>query len=193
LVTAADTLRRACEALSAQDKTTAEAIVSAEFPFKPAVKSDRKYTETETTALFLRDGFVDRYSGDRLIYPPVLRLISLALPSAFPYHPNWKMDQCHIAYWALSPTVDHIIPVSRGGDDDAENWATTSMLRNSSKSNWLLEEINWSLHPRGKLSDWDGMFYWFLSHVSANPNLLEHNFVKRWHSAAAANFGKEST
>jgi len=179
--------------LSGHDRTKAEAILSVEIPFEPAVQSNRKYTETEATALFLRDGFVDRYSGDRLIYPPVLRLVSLTLPSLFPYHPNWKMDQCHIAFWTLSPTVDHIIPVARGGADDAENWATTSMYRNSSKSNWLLDEIGWSLHPRGKLSDWDGMFDWFLSHVSANPQLLEQKFVKRWHRAALANYDKQST
>ncbi|HBZ29901.1 MAG TPA: HNH endonuclease, partial [Nitrosomonas nitrosa] len=29
------------------------------------------------------------------------------------------MDACHIAYWELSPTLDHVVPVTLGG---AEKW-----------------------------------------------------------------------
>ena len=179
-----DTLKRVCDALSSNNVTTAEAIISAEFPFEPPIPQKRKYTEAQSTEVFLRDGFVDRYSGDRLIFPPVLRVISMALPTGFPFHPNWKMDQCHIAYWTLSPTVDHVVPVARGGIDEAENWVTTSMFRNGAKSNWLLEEIGWTIHPKGELSDWDGMFYWFLSYVEANPLVLGNSLIKRWHRAA---------
>lgn len=24
---------------------------------------------------------------------------------------NWKMSECHLAYWHLLPTIDHIIPI----------------------------------------------------------------------------------
>ncbi len=188
-----DALKRACDALSMQDLATAEAIISSEIPFEPTAKQSRRYTETEATHLFLRDGFIDRYSGDRLIYPPVLRLVSLMLPSVFPYQSNWKLDQCHIAFWKLSPTVDHMVPVARGGLDKPQNWVTTSMFRNSAKSNWLLEEIGWSLHPRGNLSDWDGMFSWFLSYVAASPDVLKNSLVKRWHSAATNAHDKLNT
>lgn len=58
------------------------------------------------------------------------------------------------------------------------------MFRNSAKSSWLLEEIGWSLHPPGKLSDWDGMFHWFLNYAVDNPYILENKLVRRWHRAA---------
>jgi len=68
------------------------------------------------TRIFARDGFIDRYRGSRLIFPPVLRLLSLYLPKEFPYHKNGKMTEGHMAYWELFPTVDHVVPSS-------ERWA----------------------------------------------------------------------
>jgi hypothetical protein len=78
---------------------------------------------------------VDRYSGLPLVFPGVLRLLSRLLPQEFPFHPNWKMAETHPAYWELFPTIDHVLPVSRGGVDSDVNWVTTSMLRNAAKAN----------------------------------------------------------
>jgi hypothetical protein len=58
----------------------------------------------------MRDGFCDRYTGRRLVFPGVLRLISELFPKEFPWHPNWKQGVGHSLYWELSPTVDHVIP-----------------------------------------------------------------------------------
>ena len=60
--------------------------------------------------IYLRDGFVDRYIGHRLKFPPVLRLLSMKFPDSFPFHKNWKMSDCHVAYWELMSTIDHIVP-----------------------------------------------------------------------------------
>ena len=72
----------------------------------------------------------DQYCGARLVCVAALRLISKRLPDQFPFQTNWRTDACHFAFWELVPTLDHILPVSRGGTDDESNWATTSMLRN---------------------------------------------------------------
>jgi hypothetical protein len=32
----------------------------------------------------------------------------------FPYHPNWKMEVTHPAYWELTATVEHVVPVCHG-------------------------------------------------------------------------------
>jgi len=64
-------------------------------------------------AAFARDGFVDRYSGARLVCGATLRLISKRPPVQFPFQPNWRTDACHFAFWDLAPTIDHILPVSR--------------------------------------------------------------------------------
>ena len=150
---------------------------------KPAT-SRRKATLTEATRVFLRDGFVDRYAGTRLVFPPVLRLISQTLPEEFPFHPNWKMSECHVAYWELSATVDHVVPVARGGRDDETNWVCTSMLRNGVKSNWTLDELGWDLLPSGDLEEWDGMLGWFLNFANSHKDILHHPYLRRWHVAA---------
>jgi hypothetical protein len=176
-----DVIKRVCKALSDGDKDGAATTLRTEYPFEAPTFAGRKYKEIEATRIFTRDGFIDRYSGQRLIFQPALRLLSMILPAEFPYHPNWKMDQTHIAFWELTPTVDHIVPVARGGADDETNWVTTSMLRNSAKSNWTLDDLNWELFPPGDITKWDGLCDWFLGIVG--PEHLKNGLIRRWHKA----------
>jgi len=129
-------------------------------------------------------GFVDRYSGDKLIFPPVLRLLSILIPEEFPFHKNWKMSACHIGFWQLLPTIDHIIPLSRGGTNEESNMVCTSQLRNSVKANWLLEELGWELHPPGNLLKWDGLMNWFIRYVGKYPKFLQDSYLNSWYKAA---------
>ena len=75
-------------------------------------------------------------------------------------------------YWELFPTVDHIVPIARGGIDEESNWVTTSMLRNSMKSNWTLEELDWSLLPTGDLQEWDGLTNLFVLLIDNFPQFF---------------------
>jgi hypothetical protein len=134
--------------------------------------------------IFLRDGFVDGYSGDRLIFPGALRLISKKLPKAFPYHSAWKMDECHIAYWDLYPTIDHMIPFAKKGKHEKDNWVLTSQLRNSLKSHWTLEELGWKICPHETLKKWDGMTRWFLDFIDKDKSPLENKSIKDWYKVA---------
>jgi hypothetical protein len=178
------TIQKICDLLLADDMSNASRITRREYPFVIQALAERKYTELESTRIFVRDGFIDRYSGDRLIFPGVLRLISSLLPAEFPFHPSWKMSECHIAYWELSPTIDHVVPVARGGTDDETNWVTTSMLRNSAKSNWTLEELGWKLLPAGDSKEWDGMIGWFVEYIRRDATRLAERKIKRWYNAA---------
>jgi len=137
------------------------------------------------TDLFVRDGFIDRYRGSRLVFPPTLRLISEKLPQHFPYHPNWKMSVTHRAFWELSPTVDHIRPVALGGNDDPSNWATCSMLTNSIKANWTLEELGWQLLPAGDIRQWDGLLSWFVAQMDKEPQYVKESaYFRNWLTVA---------
>ncbi len=180
----AQTIADACVALTSTGIDSASKIMESKYPHIEVSNAGRKYTEAQSIEIFLHDGFIDRFSGTKLIFPPVLRLLSLRLPKEFPFHPNWKMSECHIAYWELFPTVDHLIPVARGGPDESSNWVTTSMLHNGAKSNWLVEELNWVLHQPGDSSEWDGMMSWFLDYAEENPDILDVQYIKRWHRAA---------
>ncbi len=172
-----------CKALSENKIDVAKNILNTEFVHRAIIRADRNYTEYQLTKLFIRDGFIDRYSGKKLVFPPVLRLLSHLMPEGFPFHKNWKMSDCHIAYWKLFPTVDHIIPIARGGEDNEENHVTTSMLRNSAKSNWLLEELGWELYPTGKLDEWDGLTRWFLEYGENHSDIFNIPYIAQWHKA----------
>ena len=177
-------IKHTCSLLSQGKMEEAALEIKSHYPFKPVTKSPRKYTPFQMASLFVRDGFVDRYKGDLLVFPPALRLISYHLPREFPYHPNGKMDAGHIAYWELFPTIDHVIPVSRGGKDEEANWVCCSMLTNSVKSNWTLKEIGWELLPPGDIKVWDGMFNWFVEQIDDNKKLLSDKYFRIWYNAA---------
>jgi hypothetical protein len=136
--------------------------------------------------VFLRDGYIDRYSGNRLVFPGVLRLISHLLPTDFPYHPNWTFGVGHPWYWDLFPTVDHLVPVAGQGVDDATNWVTTSMRGNLLKSNRTLSDLGWTLAPSGDAESWDGRMGWYVDFISNHPELQGIPSLRAWQRAAIA-------
>ena len=160
---------------------TGRRIILEEYPFQPAIIHKRQYSEKQKMEQFKRDGFIDRYTGEKLVNPGVLKMISFFYPKEFPYHAHWKMTDTHVAYMELIPTIDHIVPISKGGSDSRENWVTTSMNKNAKKSNWTLDEIGWKLYPAGNIDDWDGLTKLFISLVEKYPHVLTDNYIAKWY------------
>jgi 5-methylcytosine-specific restriction endonuclease McrA len=179
----ADVIRRVAEALTEGNIGRASEIAMTEYPFVAAVASKRQYTPFQSLQVFHRDGFIDRYSAERLVNPGALHVLSKTLPLEFPAHPNWRMSESHMVYWELFPTIDHVVPVARGGADDDSNWVTTSMVRNAAKSNWMLDELGWRLVDPGDPSTWDGLSRWFVDYVDAHQELLTDPYIGRWSNA----------
>ena len=142
--------------------------------------------------LFMRDGFIDRYTGNRLINPGVFRLLHVVLGDDFPTHPNGKFSETHIAFWELFPTVDHRVPVSRGGPDNESNWVTASMPTNQVKAHRTVADLGWELHLPGAWEEWDGLSRWLVNYLAKNPNVLEEaakphrGYIRRWLTATNA-------
>ncbi len=170
------------------NKVAAKTIICQEYPHTYYEIEKRTYTMAQKMAQFISDGFIDRYTGDKLINPGILKVISYYFPQDFPYHSHWKMTETHIAYWDLIPTIDHIYPIAKGGEDDEKNWVTTSMKNNSIKSNYTIDEIHWKLHPKGNISDWDGLTRVFLELVDNDTDLLEDSYIKGWYSISKKTF-----
>lgn len=170
--------------LNLDDKDCAIKIISSEYPFQPVKYCKRAYTNYDEIKIFIRDGFMDRYFGNRLIFPPVLRIISNTFPEQFPYQAHWKMDSCHIAYWELTPTLDHIVPIARGGLNQENNIVCTSMLHNNIKSNYTLDQVGWEVKPKGTLENWDGMIHWFINYINEHQTILSSPYFNKWYKLA---------
>jgi len=190
MIDGANKLAEVCRAVEQADRDRAVSLLTQDYPFIPLENIGRHYTALECMRVFIRDGFIDRYSGKRLIFPATLRALSLLFPAQFPFHPNWKTDACHFAYYELSPTIDHIVPVSRGGADARDNWVTTSMLTNAAKGNFLVEELGWHILPPGNLEEWDGLTKWFFRQDELANFRTKSSSVRNWAEAARKAFAE---
>jgi hypothetical protein len=174
-------MQQACELILTESKEDAIYFVNEEYKFDNIDVKVRKYTEKQKIKIFFRDGFIDRYNGNQLLNPGVLKVFSVYYPKEFPYHKNWKMDETHRAYWELLPTIDHIKPISIGGEDSEYNLVTTSMINNSIKSNWTLKELGWELISPGSIKEWDGLTSIFISIIEKDKELLKDNYIAKWY------------
>jgi len=44
---------------------------------------------------FIRDRFIDRYSGQKFVSLGILKVLPHYEPQTFPYHVHWKMEEHH--------------------------------------------------------------------------------------------------
>ena len=133
-------------------------------------------------AVFARDCYTCRYCQRRTIAPPVLRIVSHLFPDVFRFHPNWKTSETDAAYFVLSTSADHVIPVTRGGTDDPMNLVTACWTCNGQKSNFLLSELpSWKLGPIVTSSWMGGTEH--LDAMMAAADLHRDSYSKRWADA----------
>ena len=155
--------------------------VSGSVPNSVENPETRKYSQKESLEVFYEDGYLDRYSGSRLVCPAALYAITYALPDEFPWGRARKNS--HQGLWDLFPTIDHVEPVSRGGADVRKNWVTTSMTMNMRKGNESMSQLGWSIHKAGDIAEWDGLVSWYVTYARDNPDVASVLNNKGWHKA----------
>jgi hypothetical protein len=147
--------------------------------------------EAQMLEVFIRDGFVDRYTGELLVFIPALRVLSTVLGHCFPYDSGWAFRngvRGHQAYWELGATIDHVTPRKLGGFDGKDNLVATSMLVNGAKGNKSPSEAGLELLPCGDFLRWDGMLCWFHDYCTDHPEARKP--VERWFRTARVVLGK---
>lgn len=112
-------------------------------------------------AIFMRDGFIDRYFGDKLIFSGTLRIISLIMPDIFPYQSHGDTKLCHQSWWDLHTSISHITPTVIGGSDSTENLLCASNRHTFQIKSSTPEEVGWKVISAGNLEDWDGTLSWY--------------------------------
>ena len=172
----------ACKLIASGSKESARNIINNQYKFNYKDIQKRTHTDSQKMETFLRDGFIDRYNGSKLVIPGILKVLSVYFPDEFPYQSHWRMQETHVAYWELVPTIDHVVPIAIGGEDNKENWVTTSMLHNAIKSNWTLEQIGWEIQNPVNLTEWDGLTSLFINIVDKDKELLKDQYIKKWYN-----------
>jgi len=71
-----------CKAFSRRDESAA-ILAAKQYPFALQANAGRGCSVLEATRVFVRDGFVDRYSGERFVNPAALRILSIYFPANF--------------------------------------------------------------------------------------------------------------
>ena len=143
--------------LAGRPEQAAEWFEGLQLPRRLAV-GGRPLAAKEQWRLFRRDGFTCRYCAKQTIFVPVLRILSRTYPQQLPFHPHWRWEATHPVYWTHGCSLDHLIPVSRGGTTTVANLVTTCYQCNSIKQHWLLEELRWTLLPPPQADcRWDGL------------------------------------
>jgi hypothetical protein len=193
----------ACLALSDEGREASQEIIARHYRFDPQAKprtlprnksatTERKVEASDfwnedqlaMMRVFARDGFMNRFTGELLIFPAVLRLLSKELPSVMPYQMAWRVGEVHIAYYDLCACIDRLMPESRGGSVAESNLVTTTMPYVLARSNATIEEMGWRLTREGFVDEWDGMSSWYVQYVNANQELRNTNYFNLWYIAA---------
>lgn len=182
----AASLAEIADALTHGDIAKAQSLATRQFPWERSTAARKGITTVRALRIFIRNRFIDRYSGSRLIFPGALLAIGKLLPDHFPMHPTWKAGESYHVFWELWPVIDHVRPVTRGGAHDESNFVTTSTNNNVAKGNALVSELEWTLLPEpGPEETWDGLVSWYREIVRLHTDLLSFGQIQSWNSALA--------
>jgi 5-methylcytosine-specific restriction endonuclease McrA len=107
-------------------------------------------------AIFARDRYTCRYCDTRTVLIPVMYAISALYGSIFKAHRYWRRDETDIAYWTYATSVEHIVPVKRGGTNDPDNVITACWHCNEEKGTHTLLQLDWNVRPIAERA-WDGL------------------------------------
>lgn len=61
------TIKQSAEGILTGNIESAKNVINKGFPFKKLKPEGRSYTDKEKYEQFVRDGFIDRYSGEKLV------------------------------------------------------------------------------------------------------------------------------
>lgn len=180
----ANVLVHACLALEAGSVDAAKKIIETDFPFSRYIKDEKQLPEAEQMKIFMRDGFVDRFTGKRVFMPAVLVVLGKTMPDVFPYKDtHWDRDQTHQAHEMFTAAVKKIIPSASAKYE--RNLVTVSYLTKLSRGNATIEDLGQRLLTLEEIENlrWDGMTDWFVRYVDEHRDLLANTMINKWYTA----------
>lgn len=132
--------------------TTLPEVLPKEDRIAPRMPSFQK-----RRAIYGRDGWRCRFCGIRVISTKARSTFR----NLFPAEMRWDGPEYerHAALYATAVSLDHVVPHSRGGDDDEANLLTVCFCCQHGRGQWLLDEME-LYDPRERppiVDSWDGL------------------------------------
>lgn len=134
-------------------------------------RAQRMPSSSAERAICVRDGWRCRYCGTRVIDRSSRARLHRCLPDVARWGARNADKRTALA--ALSASLDHIVPHSRGGTNDEPNLVTACNACQFGRGQWTLEEVGF-FDPREYspiLDGWDGLTR--LSRLIDIPNLSQ--------------------
>jgi 5-methylcytosine-specific restriction endonuclease McrA len=126
-------------------------------PATQAVSGIRMPQPRVQREIFQRDGWRCRFCGCRVVWAAARTVIGRVLPGTIPW-PSTNVGR-HSAFFALEASLDHIVPHSRGGNNDPFNLVAACQPCQFGRNDWTLEEVGlldpWERPPI--IDRWDGL------------------------------------
>ncbi len=117
----------------------------------------RMPTTQEKKTLHQRDGYHCRFCRIPIIRSEVRKRMQIVFPQEIGW--SQKNDDCHSAFQAMWAQYDHLLPHSKGGNNELSNIVVTCAPCNFARMNYTLEEVG-LLNPLTResvASSWDGL------------------------------------
>ena len=86
-----EALREVGRHLLEDERKEAASVLDRHYPFIPVPMTKRRYTLFDRTRTFVSDGFIDRYTGERLVYPPCFESSRKRFPKHFHTIPTGRL------------------------------------------------------------------------------------------------------
>jgi hypothetical protein len=130
------TIAAVCFGIGKGDYAQATSLLTRDYPFAPDPVSLRKDGAVEFNSC-VRSRWIHRSIYGRTPYCPRSPAFSCSRATdSLSVSFELESRRNSPSIWEMGAIVDHLVPVGRGGADDESNRITTSMARNSAKSNW---------------------------------------------------------
>lgn len=110
--------------------------------------------------IWKRDRWVCQYCGRPVFFGPTLKLLEKLSPSHGYYHPHGKASEMLLLFRWLWASIDHVKPISKGGEDTEDNYVTACWECNLKIGNKTKEEGKPGPGKRKKSIEtvnWDGL------------------------------------
>ena len=124
----------------------------------PTVRAmQRMPSSSVERAIYQRDGYRCRFCGCRVVLGAARSAMRTLVPDAISWGKRSK--DMHGAFFALTASLDHLVPHARGGGNEGDNLLTTCWPCNFGRGDALIEEIG-LIDPRSRapiIDEWDGL------------------------------------